>query len=106
VKRRRILAAAPTLGPVGCLKPGADAVASGTHRRPRRRALFVEPMRERGWVERTHYIVDAVVETAAPSPGLLRYSALAANAAFIAYGLSAGLWPVLALHFVLVPINV
>jgi hypothetical protein len=45
-------------------------------------------------------------KTAAPSTGLLRYSALAANAAFIAYGLSAGLWPVLALHFVLVPINV
>jgi CRP/FNR family cyclic AMP-dependent transcriptional regulator len=36
----------------------------------------------------------------------LRYSALAANAAFIAYGMTAGLWPVLALHFVLVPINV
>jgi CRP/FNR family transcriptional regulator, cyclic AMP receptor protein len=36
----------------------------------------------------------------------LRYSALAANAAFIAYGLAAQLWPVLALHFVLVPINV
>jgi hypothetical protein len=36
----------------------------------------------------------------------LRYSALAANAAFIAYGLTAGLWPVLALHFVLVPVNV
>ena len=36
----------------------------------------------------------------------LRYSALAANAAFIAYGLAAGLWPVLALHFVLVPMNV
>jgi len=36
----------------------------------------------------------------------LRCSALAANAAFIAYGVTAGLWPVLALHFVLVPINV
>ena len=36
----------------------------------------------------------------------LRCSALAANAAFIAYGLTGGLWPVLALHFVLVPINV
>ena len=35
-----------------------------------------------------------------------RCSALAANAAFIAYGLAGGLWPVLALHFVLVPINV
>ena len=35
----------------------------------------------------------------------LRYSALVANAAFIAYGLTAGLWPVLALHFVLVPVN-
>lgn len=35
----------------------------------------------------------------------LRYMALAANAAFIAYGLTAQLWPVLALHFVLVPIN-
>ena len=36
----------------------------------------------------------------------LRCSALAANGAFIAYGLTGGLWPVLALHFVLVPINV
>lgn len=36
----------------------------------------------------------------------LRYLALSANAAFIAYGLTAQLWPVLALHFVLVPINV
>lgn len=35
----------------------------------------------------------------------LRYWALVANAAFIAYGLAAHLWPVLALHFVLVPIN-
>ncbi len=35
----------------------------------------------------------------------LRYVALAANAAFIAYGLTAQLWPVLALHFVLVPVN-
>lgn len=35
----------------------------------------------------------------------LRLIALAANAAFIAYGVSAQLWPVAALHFVLVPIN-
>jgi sulfite exporter TauE/SafE len=35
-----------------------------------------------------------------------RCSAPAANAAFIAYGLAGGLWPVLALHFVPVPINV
>ena len=35
----------------------------------------------------------------------LRYAALAANAAFIGYGIAAHLWPVLALHFVLVPIN-
>lgn len=35
----------------------------------------------------------------------LRYVALAANAAFIAYGFAAQLWPVLALHAVLVPIN-
>lgn len=35
----------------------------------------------------------------------LRFVALSANAAFIAYGLTAQLWPVLALHFVLVPIN-
>jgi CRP/FNR family transcriptional regulator, cyclic AMP receptor protein len=35
----------------------------------------------------------------------LRYVALSANAAFIAYGLLAQLWPVLVLHFVLVPIN-
>lgn len=35
----------------------------------------------------------------------LRYVALAANAAFITYGLTAELWPVLALHSVLVPIN-
>ncbi len=36
----------------------------------------------------------------------LRYVALSANAAFIAYGQTAQLRPVLALHFVLVPINV
>jgi CRP/FNR family transcriptional regulator, cyclic AMP receptor protein len=36
----------------------------------------------------------------------LRYSALAANAAFIAYGLADQLWPVVALHLVLVPVNV
>lgn len=35
----------------------------------------------------------------------LRYAALSANAAFIAYGLLAQLWPVLALHLILVPIN-
>ena len=35
----------------------------------------------------------------------LRCMALSANAAFIAYGLTAQRWPVLALHFVLVPIN-
>lgn len=35
----------------------------------------------------------------------LRLCALAANAAFIAYGASAGLWPVLALHTALLPIN-
>jgi hypothetical protein len=35
----------------------------------------------------------------------LRCMALSANAAFIAYGLTAQLWPVLALHFLLVPVN-
>jgi CRP/FNR family transcriptional regulator, cyclic AMP receptor protein len=35
----------------------------------------------------------------------LRLLALTANAAFIAYGITAQLWPVVALHFVLVPIN-
>lgn len=35
----------------------------------------------------------------------LRHVALSANTAFIAYGLTAQLWPVLALHVVLVPIN-
>jgi hypothetical protein len=35
----------------------------------------------------------------------LRCAALAANAAFIAYGALAQLWPVLVLHLVLVPIN-
>lgn len=35
----------------------------------------------------------------------LRYTALAANAAFIAYGVTAQLWPVVVLHTVLVPIN-
>jgi hypothetical protein len=35
----------------------------------------------------------------------LRYVALSANVAFIAYGFTAQLWPVLALHAVLVPIN-
>jgi CRP/FNR family cyclic AMP-dependent transcriptional regulator len=36
----------------------------------------------------------------------LRCAALVANGAFIAYGITAQLWPVLVLHFVLVPINV
>lgn len=35
----------------------------------------------------------------------LRVAALSANAAFVAYGLTAGLLPVLALHIVLIPIN-
>lgn len=35
----------------------------------------------------------------------LRVLALAANAAFVAYALLAGLWPVLALHLALAPIN-
>jgi len=35
----------------------------------------------------------------------LRALALAANAAFIAYGVAAQLWPVLVLHLVLVPVN-
>ena len=38
-------------------------------------------------------------------PVALRLCALAANGAFIAYGASAGLWPVLALHAALLPIN-
>lgn len=38
-------------------------------------------------------------------PVALRLCALSANAAFIAYGASASLWPVLALHAVLLPIN-
>jgi hypothetical protein len=38
-------------------------------------------------------------------PVALRLCALAANVAFIAYGASAGLWPVLALHAALMPIN-
>jgi hypothetical protein len=35
----------------------------------------------------------------------LRFAALAANAAFIAYGALAQLWPVLVLHLLLVPVN-
>ncbi len=35
----------------------------------------------------------------------LRVLALAANGAFVAYALLAGLWPVLALHLALLPIN-
>lgn len=35
----------------------------------------------------------------------LRCAALGANAAFIAYGALAQLWPVLALHLLLVPVN-
>jgi hypothetical protein len=35
----------------------------------------------------------------------LRVAALGANLCFIAYGYTAGLWPVLALHLVLVPVN-
>lgn len=38
-------------------------------------------------------------------PAALRLRALSANVAFIAYGASAGLWPVLGLHAVLLPIN-
>ena len=38
-------------------------------------------------------------------PVALRLCALAANAAFICYGAIAGLWPVLVLHAVLLPIN-
>jgi len=38
-------------------------------------------------------------------PVALRLCALAANAAFMVYGASAGLWPVLALHAALLPIN-
>lgn len=36
---------------------------------------------------------------------LLRTAALAANLCFIAYATAAQLWPVLALHLVLVPVN-
>lgn len=36
----------------------------------------------------------------------LRYVAITANVAFIAYGFSAELWPVFVLHVVLVPVNV
>jgi hypothetical protein len=35
----------------------------------------------------------------------LRFAALAANAAFIAYASMASLWPVLVLHLILVPVN-
>lgn len=35
----------------------------------------------------------------------LRLAAIGANLAFIGYGSSAGLWPVLALHLVLTPLN-
>lgn len=35
----------------------------------------------------------------------LRVLALAANGAFVAYALLAGLWPVLALHLALAPVN-
>jgi hypothetical protein len=35
----------------------------------------------------------------------LRFAALGANAAFIAYGALAQLWPVLVLHLLLVPVN-
>ena len=35
----------------------------------------------------------------------LRFAALGANAAFITYGAMAQLWPVLALHLLLVPVN-
>lgn len=35
----------------------------------------------------------------------LRLLALAANMAFICYGLGAGLWPVASLHMLLVPVN-
>jgi hypothetical protein len=36
---------------------------------------------------------------------LLRIIAIASNFAFIAYGSAAGLWPILALHTVMLPLN-
>ncbi|MGF1552223.1 MAG: hypothetical protein ACFBWO_06950 [Paracoccaceae bacterium] len=42
---------------------------------------------------------------ATPCPRRLRRFAIGSNLLFIAYGASAGLWPILALHAVLLPIN-
>lgn len=46
-----------------------------------------------------------MVAFACAEPRRLRVMAICANLAFIAYGASAGLWPVLALHAALLPIN-
>jgi putative tryptophan/tyrosine transport system substrate-binding protein len=70
VKRRRILIAAPALGlsalsglaQVPTRSARIGILGSQPYATWPRRAIFVEAMRERGWVEGAHYIVDAVVE--------------------------------------------
>jgi putative ABC transport system substrate-binding protein len=81
--RRRMLIAAPALwltaGASLAQTPPRPArigvLGSVPYQTWPRRAIFVEAMRERGWVEGTHYIVDAVVEDGSPE----HRSALAAD---------------------------
>ena len=74
MKRRHALIAAPALWLV------AGAGLAQTPARPARigvlgsvpyetwprRTIFVEAMRERGWIEGTHFVVDALVEDGSP----------------------------------------
>jgi len=59
------------------------------------------------WVEAIGYLASALVLATFSMRDMvaLRWVALASNAAFIAYGTLAGVSPVLALHLMLLPVN-
>lgn len=58
-------------------------------------------------VDELGYVAASLVLAtfSAKSMVLLRALAIASNLAFIAYGYCAGLWPILALHTVMLPLN-
>ncbi len=71
MKRRRALVAAPALWlAAGTGRAQAPArigvLGSVPYETWPRRAIFVEAMRERGWIEGTHFVVDALVEDGSP----------------------------------------
>jgi len=75
VKRRRILTAAPALwwaaGASRAQTPARPArigvLGSVPYETWPRRAIFVAAMRERGWVEGTHFVVETLVEDGSPA---------------------------------------